>query len=175
MNRSTTTARTPASIVCSALLPALLAGCAGYAPGDLKPGTPEAALRERMGAPTDRVALPGGGQRLEYARGPYGAHTYRVELDGAGRVTGWRQLLTESAFDALPVGAPSAEVRDRLGRPSQVRVGWRGVGEVWSYRYEWLNLCRWFQVWLVDGRVREAGYATDPLCDEKRPFIGEQD
>jgi hypothetical protein len=172
MSRSTTTARTLAFSVCSALL--LIAGCAGYAPGRDAVGTTEAVLRARMGTPTDEVALPGGGKQLEYARGPYGKHTYRVDLDAAGRVTGWDQLLTEANFESLPLGVPAAEVRERLGRPSELRVGWRGLGEVWSYRYEWFNLCRWFQVWLVDGRVHEAGYAPDLTCGEGRRLF-EQD
>ena len=34
---------------------------------------------------------------------------------------------------------------------------------------------RWFQVWMVDGRVREAGYAPDPVCDDNRPERPETD
>ena len=84
--------------------------------------------------------------------------TYRIE-----------QLLTERNFEALPLQVDAAAVLDRLGPPSERRVGWRGVGEVWSYRFEdWFWPCRWFQVWLVDGRVREAGYGTDPVCEESR-------
>lgn len=157
------------STALAALAASALAGCVGYGPGDLQPGATEAQVKARMGEPRERQALPGGGARLDYARGPYGKHTWRIELDGAGRVIGVRQLLTESNFEALPLEVPAAEVRNRLGPPSEQRVGWRGVGEVWSYRYEWLNYCRWFQVWLVDGRVREAGYAIDPSCEEKLP------
>jgi hypothetical protein len=175
MNRSTTTRPTRASSALSALgavALALLAGCAGYSPGPLGPGATEAQVRERMGAPTTQTARPGGGQRLDYGRGPYGKHTYRVELDTAGRVTAIQQLLTERNFDALRVGTNLAGVRDQLGPPSETRVGWRGLGEVWSYRLE-SPFCRWFQVWLVDGRVREAGYAIDPVCDDvKRPGDG---
>ena len=68
-------------------------------------------------------------------------------------------------------GASKADVRDRLGRPAEQRTGWRGVGEVWSYRYDGV-FCRWFQVWLVDERVREGAYAPDPLCDEKKKLSG---
>ena len=96
-----------------------------------------------------------------------GKHTYMVELDAASRVVGWRQVLTEANFEALAIGAAQADVRRQLGRPSEARTGWRGVGEVWSYRYDAL-FCRWFQVWLVEGRVREASYADDPMCDERR-------
>jgi hypothetical protein len=172
MSRFTITVPTRASSVASALL--LLAGCAGYGPGDLKPGQSEADVRARMGEPTDRIVVPGG-SRLEYARGPFGKHTYRIDLDATGKVRGVSQILTEANFEALRPGATRDEVRDRLGRPAETRVGWRGVGEVWSYRYDYRIDCRWFQVWLVDDRVREASYATDPVCDEKRPFIGVKD
>ena len=120
-----------------------------------------------MGDPTGRYARADGGTRLEYARGPMGQHTYMIELDAGGRVQGWRQVLTEADFDALAAGTPQAEVHRTLGRPAQERIGWRGVGVVWSYRYEAL-FCRWFQVWLVDGAVREAGYAEDPMCADRR-------
>jgi hypothetical protein len=171
MNRFTTTAPTRASSAISAVL--LAAGCAGYGPGDLKPGQSEADVRARMGEPTDRVSLPSGGSRLEYARGPMGAHTYRIELDASGRVQSVSQVLTEANFATVRRGESKADVRDRLGRPAEQRTGWRGVGEVWSYRYDYRFECRWFQVWLVEDRVREASYAIDPNCDEKRTLRGD--
>jgi hypothetical protein len=173
MNPSTITRLTLASSASAVL--ALLAGCAGYSPGDLGQGAAESQIIARMGPPTDRAARPDGGSRLEYARGPFGKHTYRIELDAQGRVQTVSQILTEANFEALPIGAPQAEVRDRLGRPSETRVGWRGVGEVWSYRYDSAPFCKWFQVWLVEGRVREAAYAVDPVCDENRRFPGDTD
>jgi len=177
MSRFTTMRPTPASSALrltallaaplAALLAALLAGCTAYSPGDLRPGRSEAEIRARMGEPNARQALPDGGARLEYARGPMGRHTYLVEVDSAGRLRGWEQVLTEANFDAIAIGVPQAAVQQKLGRASQTRVGWRGVGEVWSYRYESL-FCRWFQVWLVEGRVREASFASDPMCEEAR-------
>ena len=175
MSRSTTmlrtrasSARSPVARASSALsLALLLAGCAGYGPGDLRPGTSEADVRARLGEPTGRYPLPDGGSKIEYARGPMGKHTYMIVLDAGGRVQGWQQVLTEANFDSIAIAAPQADVRNLLGRPSEARVGWRGVGVVWSYRYESL-FCRWFQIWLVDGRVREASYADDPSCEEHR-------
>jgi hypothetical protein len=170
MNRFTITPHTRASSALSAAL--LLLGCAGYGPGDLKPGQTEADVRARMGEPTDRSTLLNGGSRLDYARGPMGAHTYRIDVDATGRVQSVQQILTEANFEAVRPGASPADVRERLGRPAEQRVGWRGVGEVWSYRYDYRIDCRWFQVWLVDSKVREASYAVDPLCDEKRKLSG---
>jgi hypothetical protein len=161
------------TLACLGLAALLLAGCAGYGPGDLKPGQSEADVRARMGEPTDKVSLPSGGTRLEYARGPMGAHTYRIELDAAGRVLGVSQILTEANFATVRRNESKAEVRDQLGRPAEERTGWRGVGEVWSYRYDYRFECRWFQVWLVDDRVREASFAVDPNCDEKRTLRGD--
>jgi hypothetical protein len=139
----------------------------------LKPGQSEADVRARMGEPTDRATLPNGGSRLDYARGPMGGHTYRIDLDASGRVQGLQQILTEANFETVRRGEAKADVRERLGRPSEQRVGWRGVGEVWSYRYDYRFQCRWFQVWLVEDRVREAAYAPDPVCDEKKLLRGD--
>jgi hypothetical protein len=172
MSRFTTTRPTRASSAPSvafsvALSVALLSACAGYSPGDLRPGAAEADVRARMGEPTGRHPLADGGARIEYARGPTGRHTYMVEVDSAGRVRGWEQVLTERNFESVAVGTAQADVRQRLGRPSQTRTGWRGAGEVWSYRFDDL-FCRWFQIWLIEGQVREASYAPDPRCDEPR-------
>jgi hypothetical protein len=164
-SKGTTAAPARASSALSALL--LIGGCAGYGPGDLQAGAAEADVIARMGAPTDRVARPDGSRRLEYARGPMGKHTWRIEVDAAGRVRAVDQLMTEANFESVVPGATRDDVRERLGRAGERSVGWRGVGEVWSYRYESL-FCRWFQVWLVDGRVREAAFAEDPMCAEPR-------
>jgi hypothetical protein len=118
-----------------------------------------------MGAPTGQYALPSGQQRLEFARGPFGKHTYMVTLDAQGRVQTIEQVLTEQRFASIQPGMQATVVRAELGRPAQARIGWRGVGEVWSYRYN-ATFCQWFQVWFVDGAVREAAYAPDPMCDD---------
>jgi hypothetical protein len=117
-----------------------------------------------MGPPTGRHALPQGGTRLEFARGPFGKHTYMVDVDPQGRVLGWQQVLDEAHFNAVPPGITADELRFRLGRPSNVRGGgWQG-GEVWSYRYDAI-FCQWWQASVIDGRVRDAAYAPDPMCE----------
>ena len=172
MNRFTTMLRTRGSSACDVLALLLtlgaLAACTSYGPGDLGPGRSEAEVRDKMGEPTGRYPLPDGGSKIEYARGPAGGHTYMVDVDAAGRVRGVEQVLTERNFNAVQIGTPRDDVRRRLGRPSESRVGWRGVGEVWSYRFEWTAHCRWFQIWIDKDVVREASYAVDPVCDDTK-------
>jgi hypothetical protein len=141
-----------------------LAACAGYGPTNIGAGSTVEEVQAQMGAPTGRYAVPQGGTRLEYARGPYGKHTFMIDVDAQGRVTSVQQVLTEANFGAVVPGMPRDEVLLRLGRPSETRSGgWQG-GEVWSYRYDW-TFCQWFQVSVLDGRVRDAAYAPDPMCD----------
>lgn len=144
---------------------AVLAGCAGYSPGDLAPGTPVSDVMARMGQPTNQYPQPDGSRRLEYARGPYGKHTYMIDVNPQGQVTGWQQVLTEKNFEALPVGMPESELLYRLGRPSDAMSIPRRGERVWSYRYDAI-FCQWFQVSLDNaGRVTSTGYGVDPLCD----------
>lgn len=148
----------------SALAVAGLAACTAYAPSNLPPGATRQQVLEQLGPPTGRDALPEGGERLEFARGPYGKHTYRVTLDAAGRVTGWEQVLTEDRFNQIRDGMPAEDALALVGRPSERRAGgWQG-GEVWSWRYETV-VCQWFQISVIDGRVRAPAYGPDPLCE----------
>ncbi|HQY08456.1 MAG TPA: hypothetical protein PK797_07085, partial [Burkholderiaceae bacterium] len=57
-----------------------LTGCAGYSPAALQPGQTAEQVRALMGPPTGEHGLPGGGIRLEYARGPAGLQTFMVDL-----------------------------------------------------------------------------------------------
>jgi hypothetical protein len=150
------------SLVMAAVL--LAAACTSYGPGALRPGQTAAQVEADMGPATGRHPLPEGGVRLEFARGPFGKHTYMVDLDGAGRVQRWEQVLTEARFELVVPGMHSDELRRRLGRPSDVAGIWRGAS-VWSWRYE-TPFCQWFRVTVEpDGTVRDAGYGPDPLCE----------
>jgi hypothetical protein len=143
-----------------------LSGCAGYAPSQLKPGDTEAQAVAELGQPTGRYPLPQG-SRLEFARGPYGKHTYMVDLDAQGRVTGWQQVLTEQHFNQVVAGWTRDRLLMEFGRPAERRSGdWQG-GQVWSYRYPTeMGLCQWFQVSIGDdGVVQSTGYGIDPHCD----------
>ena len=160
----------PLRILCAFGLAALLGGCASYAPTGIVPGQPEGDVVRAMGAPTGRYALPGGGARLEYARGPYGRQTYMVDLDGAGRVERVQQVLTEANFLRVVPGMGRNDLLLLLGRPGEVFGVAKQDSQVWNWRYP-TNDCLWFQVTVTpDGRVLDAGRRVDPHCDARSNF-----
>jgi hypothetical protein len=152
-----------------ALAAVLFAGCAQTPPAA---GEPRDAVLARWGTPTGRHALPAGGERLEYASGPFGRTTWMIDLDAAGRVTAARQVLNEAHFAefseavARAPGMSRAELLRTLGTPGERRGAGLVGGEVWSWRYP-TNDCLWFQVSIdtAADRVRSAGYGIDWTCD----------
>jgi len=153
--------RTVLSIGCLGLL----AACAGFAPpATLRPGSTEADARQAMGEPTGRYAMPGGVQRLEYARGPSGRYTYMLDFDAQGRLQQWQQVLDQQHFALVVPGLSRDDVLRTLGRPSQ-REGMMRDGQIWSWRYA-NNDCLWWQAQLdAQGIVTSVGYAPERGCD----------
>lgn len=143
----------------------LLQACAGYSPKGLPEGATREQVIQSMGAPTGEYPLPQGGTKLEFARGPFGKHTYMLELDAAGRLLRWQQVLTEANFNALHMGMDQREVLEVLGRPShRGYIGWQKL-VLWSYRYE-TPFCQWFNVGINgSGKVADLGYTMDPMCE----------
>ncbi len=157
----------PVVVGAVALVLSSMLGCATYGPPKLAPGASVADATTALGQPTGDYALPAGAKRLEFARGPFGKHTYMLDFDSQGRLTGWAQVLTEARFNAVRAGQPKDEVLLALGHPSeQSRLGLQHQ-TVWSYRYE-THFCQWFQIGIdAAGRVADSGYAPDPVCDDK--------
>ncbi|HEV7913736.1 MAG TPA: hypothetical protein VGP22_08205 [Albitalea sp.] len=151
---------------------AAVAGCAtGYGPASLKTGATVAEATAAMGAPTGRYPHDGG-ERLEYARGPFGKHTYMLDFDPQGRLNGWQQVLTESRFDDIRAGMSRDEVLMALGHPSQARPLSYQQRDLWSYRYD-APFCKWFQVGIDrQGKVVDTGYGPDPMCDDPQSSDG---
>jgi len=143
----------------------LISACTSYGPQSLGNGADMASTTHAMGVPTSEVALPDGGHRLEYARGPFGKHTYLLDFDAQGRLLRWEQVLTEPRFDAIRGGMDSAEVLAQIGHASEIYyISWQKQ-VVWAYRYE-TPFCRWFQVGIdPQGKVVDTAYGPDPLCD----------
>lgn len=163
MNRATTDGPRPRL---AALLAALsLVACAGYGPSQLRAGQSAEEVTQAMGAPTALYALPGGAQRVEYARGPFGRQTWMIDIDAGGHVSGWSQVLSEANFNALPNGITRDELLRRLGTPGERhRIGWQ-QRDLWAWRYP-TNDCLWFTASLdAEQRVVDSGYGIDPRCD----------
>lgn len=149
---------------CGGLL-LVLAACTAYSPRGLAPGASRAQVVERMGPPTGRYATASGGQRLEFARGPFGRHTYMLDFDAEDRLLRSEQVLTENNFYALQIGMTRDEVLRRVGHPSDVQYLPRQRHQLWSYRYE-TPFCIWFQVSLdTADKVAELGHNSDPACE----------
>lgn len=154
-----------AALVVAALATVLgLSGCAaGFSPARLV-GQTDREVGQRLGVPTGRHALPDGGTRLEFATGPFGRHTWMLDLDAQGRVARSEQVLGEQQFSQVRDGMTRDELLRLIGRPGETRHGGRAGGEVWNWRFP-TNDCLWFELGMIDGRVRAPGYAIDPRCD----------
>lgn len=143
----------------------LLAGCATgqYGPSQEILGLPRQMLIEQMGKPTGEWATPQG-TVLEYARGPYGKHTFLITLDGQQKVRGSNQVLTLENFDKITPGMRADEVRRLIGQSFEINSLARDRGEVWSYRFESV-FCEWFQIeFSKEGIVRSKGMGIPPEC-----------
>lgn len=142
-------------------------GCALVRPERIAAGSSIDAVQQQLGAPTGSFALPEGGRRLEFARGPFGTQTWMADFDAGGSLRSVTQVLTERRFNAIRAGMSRDEVRMAIGRPSeQSTIAWQRQ-VVWSYRYD-SPFCQWFQVGLDErsGQVVDTAYLPDPLCDK---------
>jgi hypothetical protein len=81
--------------LCGVLALFALGACATrYGPESLETGAPLNEVTAALGSPTGRHAHAGG-ERIEYAHGPYGLHTYMLDFDAQGRFMRWQQVLVE--------------------------------------------------------------------------------
>jgi len=151
-----------------ALLIALAASGCAVNPARLAPGTSADEVRRQLGEATSVYRLADGGQRLEYASGPFGKQTWMLDFDAGGRLLAASQVLTAQRFNTIRAGMSRDELRLSLGRPSETSlIGWQRQ-TVWSYRYD-SPFCQWFQVGIdTAGRVVDTGYYPDPLCEDKQ-------
>ncbi len=141
----------------------LPSACSSYAPPQAVVGMSRDQIVARMGEPDAELPL-NQGVRLEFARGPFGRHTWFVYVDSGGRVSRAEQVLNEQNFSLISPGMTHDDVRQILGRPSEMEMLARERGLVWNFRYE-NNSCLWFQVELsLERKVRSTGYGEPPEC-----------
>lgn len=158
----------------------LIGGCAAVDPvGRLPAGSSTDQVTRSLGTPTavhplsaPAADLPGmmvdatgrGVRRLEYGGGSYGRTTYMFDVDAQGRVLAGAQVRTRARFDAIRPGMDRQQVLRTVGHPSTVWPLALQSQMVWSYRFE-TPFCEWFQIGMGhDGRVVDASYGPDPLC-----------
>lgn len=157
------------ALVLVTLLITGLSACAQYGPRGVTPGTPEAAVIERMGPPTSEYPLPDGLRRLEYARGPFGLHTYMIDVGRDARVLAVEQVLDEAHFNRVHRGLARDDLLRLLGRPTQV-VEARADQSWWYWRFDDI-FCRWYTVTIdAAGTVVETSYVPDPRCEDPFDF-----
>ena len=155
------------------LTAALMAGCAiaPYSPSGVPPGASRAQVEHLMGSPTAVYTMPDGHVRLEYNHMPFGKHTFMIDLDAAGSVARWENVLDEKHFDAIRPGQTMAEVLRQIGPPSTI---WHYVlprpgGNTWLYRFETIQRCTVFELSFdaVTANVLEGAYPPDPACPDE--------
>ena len=96
----------------------------------------ESDVRAAMGRP-DTVWEEESGERvLEYPKGPNGVRTWMFDIDKAGTLAGWRQVLTEENFKQVTVGMSMDQVRRLLGKPRSTMQFRLKNEEVWDWLYE---------------------------------------
>jgi hypothetical protein len=115
----------------------LLAGCAaGFGTHDIAPGTPRDQVLARMGQPSRVVALPNGGQRLQYSQQPAGQYVWVIDLDASGRVVDSRQVLSDAGFNRIVPGQwTRADVEREFGPPARIESVASWNGPIMTYRW----------------------------------------
>ena len=152
---------------------AALPGCAAhpFAPTSVPAGAPRDEVLRIMGPPTATYVMPDGHERLEYNRMPFGRHTFMIDLDAAGRVAHWEDVLDEAHFAAIRPGMTRADVLRLIGPPSFTSNYHRPEpGFTWNYGFQAPLRCIVFQVPFSEatGRVVEpGGYPSDPRCADE--------
>ena len=96
----------------------------------------EAEIREQMGRPETERDYASGAKRLEYPRGPAGVHTFMVDIGPDGRLKAITQVLTAASFAKIHAGLSEDEVRQLLGKPTEIAVFPLKPETVWSWHWE---------------------------------------
>ncbi|CAG2135756.1 Beta-barrel assembly machine subunit BamE [Cupriavidus plantarum] len=117
----------------------VLAGCAQLQPvqtADKLIGSPESAVRQTFGEPTDTFQLADGTTRWIYSKQPYGYDIYAADFDANGRLKNFREMLTEAEiYKAQPGVWTKKDVLERWGRPREpINYYPLMKREAWSYR-----------------------------------------
>ena len=141
-----------------------LAGCAGE-PTRIEPGTTAAETLQRLGAPTGRYPLNGGGERLQYSRMPAGFEVTDIDVDAAGKVVSVTQVLNEARFghDIKVDQWRQNDVTAFYGRPYEISRVSSFDGAVWTWRYKAVNERRMLYIYMDPTGVVRRYHTGDDL------------
>jgi hypothetical protein len=133
------------------------------------PGTPEAQVRARFGAPAAEYHLAGvpEGSRLEYDTGPTGQRTYMVDFGADGRAVKAWQPLTVDHFAKIRPGVDTTDsVQREFGKPKRIRTSLRFGQDhaVWEYPYSEVEVWNSLMTITFDptGKVQYVENGQDP-------------
>jgi hypothetical protein len=141
-----------------------LAGCANE-PTRTQPGATAADTLQRLGAPTGRYPLTGGGERLQYSRMPAGFEVTDIDVDAAGKVVSVTQVLSEARFGAdIKVNQwRQNDVMAFYGRPYEISRVSSFDGAVWTWRYKAVNERRMLYIYIDPTGVVRRYHTGDDL------------
>jgi len=145
-----------------------LAGCVSE-PTRIQPGTSAAETLQRLGAPTGRYPLNGGGERLQYSRMPAGFEVVDIDLDASGKVVSVTQVLTEARFghDIQVDRWRQNEVLAFYGKPYEISRVSSFDGAVWTWRYKAVNERRMLYIYIDPTGVVRRYHTGDDLEFER--------
>jgi hypothetical protein len=113
---------------------AVAAGCAAPAWQSVAPGTSEAELQARLGAPHEVYPLPDGSRRWMYPEP--GETRWAADIGADGRVVSVRQMLSAEEFGQARIGEwTTRDVLTRFGKPAEISRFPLMHREVWGYRF----------------------------------------
>jgi hypothetical protein len=153
-----------ATLGCALAAALLVAGCASE-PTRIAPGTSAAETLQRLGPPTGRYPLAGGGERLQYSRMPAGFEVIDIDLDASGKVVSVTQVLSEARFgqDIQVDRWRQNDVLAFYGRPFQISRVSSFDGAVWTWRYKAVNERRMLYIYIDPTGVVRRWHTGDDL------------
>jgi len=121
----------------SVSLAMLLAACASYDGGGLRPGASSMEeVHRTMGPPALELPNPDGSRQLVYPRGPLGTDTFMVHVGPDGLVQKIEQVLTDDRFYRIVPGLTRDELLRLIGPPSETMDFPRLQQVSWEYRFK---------------------------------------
>ncbi|KAI3599629.1 putative transmembrane lipoprotein [Cupriavidus necator H850] len=152
-----------------------LGACATLQPeqtGKQMIGSPESAVRSTFGSPTETYRLADGTTRWIWSRQPLGHEVYAADFDAGGKLTDYRQMLTETEIYRAQVGTwTKKDVQERFGLPREpIQYYPLMKREAWSWRMYKTGLqTAHFSCYFDDaGVLRQTMIIVDPLGGDSR-------